>query len=139
MAIDSQVCFHRWLFSDPVKLHWCIMWPVESLGHNWLGAKLLPMSISNYPMDCVHLCCLLRAQYHCLCPNGGEGLPSTCSPTTTPPLPAAHTLLIHSTQDITGVIKTISNTSMQCSTYTANLTWLQSNTENHSCFNISKW
>ena len=32
MAIDGQVCFHRWLFADPVKPSWCITGPVGPLG-----------------------------------------------------------------------------------------------------------
>ena len=44
--LDSQVCFHRQLFADPVKSCWCITVPVEPLGSTnqiWWGAKLLPM------------------------------------------------------------------------------------------------
>ena len=84
LALDSQVCFHRWLFADPVKPSWCITGPVGPLGstnQNWLGAKLLPMAVSIHPVVCVHPCRLLRAQYHCLWPNGREGLPSACPPT----------------------------------------------------------
>ena len=83
MAIDSQVCFHRQLFADPVKPSWCITGPVGPLGNtnqNWLGAKLLPIAVSIYPVVCVHLCHLLRAQHHCLWPNGREGPPSACPP-----------------------------------------------------------
>ena len=58
VAIDSQVCFHRWLFANPVKPHWYITGPVKPLGstnQNLWGVKLLTVSISTYPMDCVHL------------------------------------------------------------------------------------
>ena len=91
VAIDSQVCFHRWLFADPVKLHWCITEPVGSLGstnQNWLGVKLLPMAVLIYPVVCVHPCRLLRTQHHCLCPNGRENPPSACPPTPTTPAPS---------------------------------------------------
>ena len=102
--IDSQVCFHKW---DPVKLCWGITGPVEPLGSTnqslW-DAKLLPMSVSTYPVDCVHLCHLLRTQYHCLCPNGGENLPLACPPT--------HPL-IHDIRDVTGIAKTTSKTSSE--------------------------
>ena len=34
VAIDSQVCFHRQLFANPIKLRWCITGPVKPLGSN---------------------------------------------------------------------------------------------------------
>ena len=34
------------------------------------GAKLQPMTVSAYPVDCDHLCHLLDTQYCCLCLNG---------------------------------------------------------------------
>ena len=86
LGIDSQVCFHRQLFANPVWPCWCITGPVGPLGstnQNWLGAKLLPMAILIYPVVCVHLCCLLRTQHHCLWPNGREGLPSAFPPAPT--------------------------------------------------------
>ena len=88
VAIDSQVCFHRRLFANPMKLHWCITGPVkslESINQNWWGTKLLPISVLIYPVDCVHLCHLLRIQYHCLSPDGRENPPSACPPTPTTP------------------------------------------------------
>ena len=45
VAIDIQVCFHRWLFANSVKLSWCITGPIDPLAstnQNWLVAKLLP-------------------------------------------------------------------------------------------------
>ena len=89
--MDIQVWFHRWLFANPVKLRWCITGPVEPLGNdnqNWWGAKLLPMSFSMYPVDCVHLCHLLRTQYHYLCPNCRE---NPICPPPTPSLPPPYT------------------------------------------------
>ena len=50
-------------FADPVKPHWCITELVEPLGstnQSWCGVKLLTMSISTHPVDCVHICHLLR-------------------------------------------------------------------------------
>ena len=107
--LPGQVCFHRRLFSNPVKQHWCIKEPVGSLGstkQNWLGAKLLPMAISIYPVVYVHPYCLLGAQHHCLWQNGRENPPSACPPTPTTPtsLPPIHPL-ISDTHDITGVVK----------------------------------
>ena len=78
--------------------------PLGNSNQNWCGVKLLPMSISTYPVDCVHLRHLLRAQYHCLCPNGREGPPLACPPTPTTPPPPTHPLthpLMHDTHDIT--------------------------------------
>ena len=112
VAIDSQFCFHRRLFADPLKPSWCITGPVGPLGstnQNWLGAKLLPMAVLIYPVVCVHPCRLLRAQYHCLWSNGREGLPSACSPAPTTPCP-----LVSAIHDITGVVKN----------YLKNLQWI---------------
>ena len=102
MAIDSQVCFHRWLFANPVKPRRCITGPVGPLGstnQNWLGAKLLPMAVLIYPVVCVHPCRLLKTQHHCLWSNGRENLLSACPPTPT------HSPLISDTRGITGVVK----------------------------------
>ena len=30
--LDSQVCFPRWDFANPLKPHWCIIGPVKPLG-----------------------------------------------------------------------------------------------------------
>ena len=59
MAIHSQVCFHRQLFADRVKPHWCITGPMEPLGctnQSWCGVKLLTMSVLTHPVGCVHIC-----------------------------------------------------------------------------------
>ena len=91
------------VFANPVKLRWCItgsVGPLGSTNQNWWDARLLQMSILIYPVDCVHLCHLLRTQHHCLCPNGRENPPLAC------PYPApSHPSLIHNTCDITGVVK----------------------------------
>ena len=89
LAIDIQVCFHRFPFTYPIKQHWCIMYrimePLGSTNQNWLCARLLPIAILIYPVDCVHLCHLLRKQHHCLCSNGKKNLPLACPPTRIPP------------------------------------------------------
>ena len=90
-------------FSNPVKLIWYItrrVCPQGNTNQNWLDAKLLPMAISIYPVVCVYSCHLLRAQYHCLWPNGREGPPSAC-----PPLPPPTHTLISVICDIIGVVK----------------------------------
>ena len=97
------MCFHRWLSGDPVKLTLCttgLVEPLESTNQNWCGVRLLPMSVSTYPVDCVHLCHLLKAQHHCLCPNGREGT-----------IRLAYPLPYMRHCDITGIVKTISKTS----------------------------
>ena len=73
--------------------------PLGSTTQNWYGVKLLPVSVSTYPVDCVHLCHLLRAQHHCLCPNGREDLPLACPPSHPHSLPS----LIRDICDITRV------------------------------------
>ena len=117
MAVDSQVCFHRQLFVNQVKLSVCITGPVGQLGstnQNWLYAKLLPMAISTYSVVCVHPCHLLRAQHHCVWPSGREGLPLACPPTPSPscPSPTPKTL-ISAICDITGIVKELSKTSSE--------------------------
>ena len=109
MAVDGQVCFHGWLFADPVKLCWCITGPVGPLGstnQNWLCVRLLPMAVLVHLVVCVHFCCLLGTQHYCLWPNGREDQPSACPPTPTTPCPP-HTCppLISVICEITGVIK----------------------------------
>ena len=113
-----EVCFHRRLFANPVKLCWCITGSVGSLrsaNQNWLCARLLPMAVSINPVVCVHPRRLLRAQHHCLWPNGGEGLPLACPPIpiTPCPLPPTHPL-ISDTCDITGVVKNSKTSSEYC-------------------------
>ena len=103
LTIHSQVCFHRWLFADLVKPHWCITGPVGPLGRtnqSWCGVKLLTMSVLTHPVGCVHICHLLRRQYHSMHPNGRFFLPPACHPpppTCPPP--------IHEIHDITGTVK----------------------------------
>ena len=103
MAIDSQVCFHRWLFADPVKLHQCITGPLESLGstnQNWCGDKLLPTFVSTYPVDCVHLCEHRATVCALIAGEPAFGLP------THPHHPDIHQPpRTYDTRDITGVTK----------------------------------
>ena len=111
LYVDGQVCFHRRLFANPVKPSWCITGPVGPLwstNQDWLGAKLLPMAILIYPVVCVHPCRLLRAQHHCLWPDGREGPPSGCPLTPTTPCPPPTHPLISAIRDITGVVKKLS-------------------------------
>ena len=56
MAIGDQVCFHRQLYTDPVNPQRCIAGPVEpvnSINRDAYGAKLLPTTLSAYPVNCV--------------------------------------------------------------------------------------
>ena len=112
-----QVYFHRWLyFCQPCKtaLNLCITGPVPlgSTNQNWWGVRLLPISISTHPVDCVHLCHLLRTQHHCLCPNGKEDPPSSCPHHPIPLLPTHP--LIYDTCDIIGVVKNLKTSSNYC-------------------------
>ena len=100
LQISSQVYYHRWLFADPVKPSWCITGLVEpprSTNQNYCYVKLLPMSILTYFVGYVHLCHLLGAPQHCLCPKVRENLFRIAYPFTHP--------LIQGTCDITGVVK----------------------------------
>ena len=75
-VIDSQVCFHRWLFADPVKQQRCTAEPVEQGGINkdvCMWYQQLQTAANNhfglYPVYCVCFCQLLKIQQYCLCPN----------------------------------------------------------------------
>ena len=96
----STMYVHVWLyiagllsqmaFCQYCKWHLCItglVGPLWNTNQNWWGANLLPMAVLIYPVDCVHLCHLLRAQHHCLYLNGRENLPLACPPTSTMPSP----------------------------------------------------
>ena len=48
------------------------------------GAKLLPTTVSVYPVDCVNICHSLKTQHYCLCPNGRYNLPLAAHPLTPP-------------------------------------------------------
>ena len=155
---SSQVCFHRQLFANPVKLRWCITSPVGPLGstnQNWLYARLLPMTISIYLVffyipaayweHSTTVCALMARRAH---------LRLAHPPPPPPPLPPTH-LLISNTCDITGFVKIYlknqqwilhSRVSYETlTTYKSALLIQQilhgynAVQENHSCFNISKW
>ena len=97
LAIDSWACFHEQLFAGPIKLRWYITGPVGPLGstnQNWLGARLLPIAISIYPVVCVHPSYLLKAQHHCLWPLASwPTRPGHPSPAIPHPLPPTHPLI----------------------------------------------
>ena len=112
MAIDGQVLLSHTAFCQPCEtelVHYKACRPTGSTNQNWLVTKLLPMAVSIYAVVCVHSCRLLRAQYHCLWPNGREGPPLACAPTPiTRPPPPTHLPLINVIRDITGVVKKLS-------------------------------
>ena len=109
VAIHSQVCFHRRLFANHVKLHWCITGPVGPLGctnQSWCGVKLLTMSASTHTVGCVHICHLLRGQHHSMHPNGSFCPPPACHPPPHPTPPPSHPpTSIQCIRDITGAVK----------------------------------
>ena len=54
MAIGGQVCFHRWLFANPVRPLRCTtgsVEPVNGINKNVSGDRLLPMTILTYSVD----------------------------------------------------------------------------------------
>ena len=90
MAIDGWVCFHRRLFSDPVKSPWCTtgsVKPVNGINKDVRGARLLPTAVLTYPVDWVCFCYLLKTQHCCLYPNV-EYNPTPLAHPTNPLLPA---------------------------------------------------
>ena len=93
IAIDGQVC--RWLFADPIKLPRCTtgsMEPVNGINKDVSGTRLLPMTVSTYPVDWICFCHLLKTLHCCLCPSGRYNLPLATHPPPppTPPLTPAH-------------------------------------------------
>ena len=54
MAIDAQVCFHIWLFTDTVKptryTTGCVE-PVNNINKDVSGARLLPITDLTYFVD----------------------------------------------------------------------------------------
>ena len=54
MAIDDQVCLHRWLFADPVKLpKWTTgsAEPLNGINKDVSGARLLLMTFLTFPVN----------------------------------------------------------------------------------------
>ena len=63
---------HRRLFAVPIKPSRCTigsMGPVNGINKDVSDTRLLPMTVSAYPMDWVCFCHLLKTQECCLCPN----------------------------------------------------------------------
>ena len=48
--------------------------PVNGINKDVSGARMLPTTVSTYPMDWVCFRHLLKTQHHCLCPNGRYNL-----------------------------------------------------------------
>ena len=83
MAIESQVCFDRWPFTNPVKPRRSTtgtVEPVSSIDKDVCSAKLLPTTVQEHPMDCVCFCHLLKIQHCCMCPSGRYNLPPPVHP-----------------------------------------------------------
>ena len=62
-AIDSQVCFHRWSFADPVKPRRSTtgsMGPLMGTNKAAWGVKLLLTTVSSYQVDCGSFCAQLN-------------------------------------------------------------------------------
>ena len=108
--MHSQVRFHRQLFADHVRPHWCITGPVGPLGRtnqSWCGVKLLTMSISTHPVGCVHICHLLVSQHHSMHPSSRDSPPPACHthPHHPTPPPPSRPPPIDDICDITGAVK----------------------------------
>ena len=91
-ALESQVCFYRWLFCDAVKPRGCISWPVWALrGINktaW-GAKLILTADLVHHSSCASLGHLLKAQHCHFCLRVCFSPPMAPHP---PPLPTPYRL-----------------------------------------------
>ena len=56
-TMHSQICFHRRLFANPVKLHSFItglVGPLDSTNQSWCGVKLLTMFATTHPGDSIN-------------------------------------------------------------------------------------
>ena len=110
MAKDNQVCFHRGLFANPVKPQRCTTEPVgplDGINKDVSGAKLYPMAVLAYPVDCYCLCHLLNTQYCCLCLNSSLNPPSASHPSLPPLTPSHPPIPLHATCDITVAVKKV--------------------------------
>ena len=88
--INSLVCFHWRLFLKPGKPWKYTTRPVEpvnGINEGVCGAKLFPMSVVAYPVDCDCLCHLLDTHYCCLCLNSSFNPPSASHLLPPPPAP----------------------------------------------------
>ena len=94
MDIDGHVCFHQRPFAIPVRpLRWTTgsLGPVNGINRDVSGTRLLPMTVSTYPMDWVCFYHLLKTQHCCLSPSGKYNLPSATHPPPPPtPSPLTH-------------------------------------------------
>ena len=90
MAIDawSGLCFHKQLFANPVTPCWCTtghLEPLRGINKDACGAKLLPTTVSAYPVGCVcFVTYCMETQHCCLCTNGNYS-PCTCPHHPLPP------------------------------------------------------
>ena len=100
LSLVSQMAFCWFCLTKMVYYRACE--PMNSINKNICGAKLLPTTISAYPMDCVCFCHLLKTQHCCLCSNARYDLPpaghSPPPPSSPPPISLP---LTHATPDIT--------------------------------------
>ena len=73
-----------------MKVHYRVCGASENgINKDMCDAKLLPTTVSTYPVVCVCFCHLLETEHCCLCSIRRHNLPSAAhlSPTTTPPPP----------------------------------------------------
>ena len=109
-AKDSQICFHRQHFSDPVNpWHWGALIRLHSV-------KLLPTTVLAWQVHFGYFCVLLNIQWLCPCAHGWFNSPSASHHPHCPhpllsarphPLPPAH-LLLYLIHDIGGVQEKLS-------------------------------
>ena len=124
MAIDGHMCFHGRLFADLVKTWRCIkgsVEPVNSSNKEMCGTKLLLITLSAYPADCVCFCDLSKTQYCCLSSNGRYNqAPAAHHPPPSPHPPPTCSTPVHATHDITVAVKIVTQNS------TVLYSWLRS-------------
>ena len=83
MIIDSQVCFHTRHFTDPIKPQRCTtesVGPVNGIYKDVSGARLLPTTVSTYPVDWVCFCHWRHNTAACVPPLATHSPPLVCPP-----------------------------------------------------------
>ena len=82
------------------------MEPVNGINKGVCSAKLYPMAVLAYPVDCNSLCHLLDTHHCCLCLNGSLNLPLVSYSPPQPPASLTHPL-IRAISDITVTVKNL--------------------------------
>ena len=116
MAIDGQVCFHRWLFTNPsaVKPWRCtgFLELVKSINEDVCGAKLLPSWLSHLPCGLSLFLSLIKDTALLLCPKGRTASSYPLSIALPPPTSLWPLIVV--THDIAVTVKEVAQNPALC-------------------------